>query len=164
MRRFGYLAPPIVFILLIAGTALAQSMALGSCEDDLARLKKRASDASDAAQTAKSRLDDLDECQRYPETYDTFHNGCRNRRSDYESAVNELQSNLDDVDTSLRSVQDSCGYDFTLGKMTSAQAAQRSLCRSYKRLISLGIGTSNVFAQCKPQMGDEWCKACLGLK
>jgi hypothetical protein len=164
MRRFGYLALPILFILLATGTAMAQSLALGSCEDELDRLKKRATDASEAAETAKSKLDDLDECRRYPETYDLLHDGCRSRRSDYESAMDDLQSNLDDIDSSLRSVQDSCGYNFSLKTMSSADAAQRSLCRSYKRLMSLGVSPSDVLKQCKPQMGDNGCKACLDSK
>lgn len=153
-----------IFILLVTGTALAQSVSLGSCQDDLDSLKHKASDASDAAASAKSKLDDLDQCRENPDIYDVFHDGCRNRRSDYESAIGDLQSSLDDVDTALHSVQSSCGYDFTLGKMTSVEAAQRSLCRSYRRLAALGVGANNAVQQCKPQMGEEWCKACLGLK
>jgi hypothetical protein len=69
---------------------------------------------------------------------------CRSVRSDYESARTELESKMEDLDSRLRSVQDSCGYEFTLNRMSSSEAAQQRmaaaqqrLCASYKRLVGL---------------------------
>jgi hypothetical protein len=104
------------------------------------------------------------ECRENPDVYDLFHDGCRNRRSDYESALGDLESKMDDLDTRLHSVQSSCGYEFTLNKLSGPGAAQRSLCKSYRRFAGLGINAENVMLTCKPNMGEQWCKACLGLK
>ncbi len=90
--------------LLMAVTAVGQPVDLDSCQDDLDRLRRRSADASEAADKAKSRLSDLNSCKDNPEVYDIWHNGCRTLRSDYESAIGDLRSSMDDVDSSLHSV------------------------------------------------------------
>jgi hypothetical protein len=132
----------LICVLLFAAASislLATSIStsdLDSCQSDLDGLRRIAADASEDAR-AKSK--DLDECRENPDVYDLFHDGCRNRRSDYESALGDLESKMDDLDTRLHSVQSSCRYDFTLNKLSGPEAAQRSLCKSYRRFIGLGI-------------------------
>ena len=74
------------------------------------------------------------------------HYSCRSQRSDYESALTDLESKMDDLDSRLRSVQTSCGYEFTINRMSAVEASQRRLeaakhrlCTSIKGLISLGM-------------------------
>ena len=153
--------------VLLTASSLAfgqQSLDLDSCQDDLETLGKRASDASEAAESAKDKLNDLSECRENPDLYDLLRDGCQSLRSDYESAIGDLADSMDDVDTSLRSVQSSCGYEFTLNTIKPTEAAQRRLCNSYRKLVSLGISSQAVLQECKSHMTELWCKTCLDLK
>jgi hypothetical protein len=71
---------------------------------------------------------------------------------------------MDDLDSRLHSVQSSCGYEFTINRMSSLEAAQRRLCASYKKLIRSGAPPDKLLQVCKANMDEQWCKACLGLK
>lgn len=151
-------------ILTASPAAHAPSLDLESCHDDLDRLRRTASDASDAAEDAKSKFDEFEDCRRDPELHDLLGNGCRSRRSEYQSALSDLESKMDDLDSRLHSVQSSCGYEFTLNRMSSLEAAQHRLCTSYKKLIRSGMTPDLALRMCKANMDEQWCKACLGLK
>jgi hypothetical protein len=158
-------------ILTAAPAAHAPLLELDSCHDDLDRLRRTASDASDAAEDAKSKFDEFEDCRRDPELHDLSGNGCRSRRSDYQSAVSDLESKMDDLDSRLRSVQSSCGYEFSINRMSAVdasqrrlEAARRRLCGSLKELIGLGAPPYDVLQTCKANADEQWCKACLGLK
>jgi len=158
-------------ILMAAPAAHAPILELDSCHDDLDRLRRTASDASDSAEDAKSKFDEFETCRRNPDFHDLRGDGCRSRKSDYQSALNDLESKMDDLDSRLHSVQSSCGYEFSINKMSSSEAAgrrqegaERRLCASYKGFIGLGMTPDNVLQMCKANMGVQWCKACLGLK
>ncbi len=158
--------------ILTAGRAAhTPVLELDSCHDDLDRLRRTASDASDAAEDAKSKSDEFEACKRDPEFHDLLGDGCRSRKSDYQSALGDLESKMDDLDSRLHLVQSSCGYEFSINRMSSLeaaqrrqQAAQRRLCASYKGFIGLGMTSANVLQMCKANMDLQWCKACLGLK
>jgi hypothetical protein len=158
-------------ILTAALPARAPLLELDSCHDDLDRLRRTASDASDAAEDAKSKADDFDDCRRDPELHDLLGDGCRSRRSDYESALSDLESKMDDLDSHLQSVQSSCGYEFTINRMSAVEASQRRLeaskrrlCASLKELVSLGMPPDKALQMCKANADEQLCKACLGLK
>lgn len=151
-------------ILTAARAARAPVLELDSCHDDLDRLRRTASDASDSAEDAKSKFDEFEACRRDPEFHDLMGDGCRSRRSKYQSALSDLESKMDDLDSRLHSVQSSCGYEFSINRMSSLEAAQRRLCASYKGFIGLGMTPDNVLQMCKANMDVQWCKACLGLK
>jgi hypothetical protein len=140
-----------------------------SCHDDLDRTRRASSDASEAADDVKSKQDDFEECKHDPQTYDLLGDGCRSRRSDYQSAVSDYESKIDDLDSRLRDVQSSCGYEFTINRMSSMDAskqrldgAKQRLCTSYKNFLPT-LSPQNVLQLCKAQMGDDWCKSCLGI-
>jgi hypothetical protein len=78
----------------------------------------------------------VDDCRRDPELHDLLGDGCRSRRSVYQSALSDLESKMDDLDSRLDSVQSSCGYEFTLNRMSSLEAAQHRLCTSYRRFVA----------------------------
>ena len=144
---------------------------LDSCHDDLDRLRRTASDASEAAEDADSKRRDFDDCEQ-----DT--DSCRSRRSDYESALGDLESKMDDVDSRLRSVQSSCGYEFTINRMSAGEASQRQLeastrrleasklrlCTSMQGLLSMGMTPAAALQMCKTNTDEQFCKACLGIK
>lgn len=158
--------------ILAAAPALhAPLLELDSCHDDLDRLRRTASDASDAAEDAKSKFDEFDDCRRDPEFHDPMGDGCRSRRSDYESALSDLESKMDDLDSRLGSVQSSCGYEFTINRMSPVEASQRHLeaakrrfCNSVNKLMLPGMTPNDVLRICKANADEQTCKACLGLK
>jgi hypothetical protein len=140
-----------------------------TCHDDLDRSRRAASDASDAAEYVKSKKEDFEQCQSDRETYDLMGDGCQSRRSDYSSAVSDYDSKMDDFDSRLRDVQSSCGYDFTINRMSPLEAskqrmdsANQRLCASYRNFMPL-LTPENVVKLCKAQMQEEWCKSCLGM-
>lgn len=154
-------------ILTLAPAAHAPLRELDGCHDDLDQLRRTASDASDASEDAESKRGEFEDCRRDPE----LHDGCTSQRSDYESARSDLESKMDDLDSGLRSVQTSCGYEFTINRMSAVEASQRRLeaarrrlCTSIRRLISLGMTPINALRMCRANTDEQLCKACLGLK
>jgi hypothetical protein len=165
----------IAIALLSIGTAArAPLVDFDSCHDDLDRVRRAASDASDAAEEAQSKRRDIEDCTQDSES----RQGCHSQQSDYQSAVGDLESDMDDLDSRLRSVQASCEYEFTINLMSSSDASQRKLkssqrrleasrqrlCVSLKGLMSLGATPQAALQVCKTNMAEELCKACLGLK
>lgn len=85
---------------------------------------------------------------------------------------------MDDLDSRLRSVQTSCAYEFTINRISDAEAAKRHLeasqhrldaskrrfCDSIYKLISLGMTPDNALKMCKANADEQLCKECLGLK
>lgn len=164
-------AATLCTVLITAIVAQTPAISLDSCHDDLDQLRKKASEASETADDAKSKREDLDDCRRDPEIYDLMHDNCRSVALDYESAVNDLEDKMDDVDSRLRSVQDSCGYQFTINKLNSYEAAQgrleaskRRLCASYHHLIDLGVPRDSALQACKAHGDEQWCRLCLSSK
>ena len=164
-------------LLLTCIAAEAPGRDWDSCHDELDRTRRAASDASDAAEEAQSKLSDLENCRRDPDTYDLMGDGCRSRRStyesavgDYESVVGDFESKMEDLDSRLDSTQSECEYEFTLNRVSSSDAANqrlgaanRRLCSSYKRLMPL-LTPQNVLDMCKKNMSEQWCKSCLGIQ
>jgi len=119
MPKFSFLRQVVIMCgILGVSTTLAQTSttSLDSCHDDLDHLHKAALEAAEAADDAKSKQDEFDDCKRDPETYDLMQDHCRSLAGDNESALNDLESKMDDVDNKLRTVQDSCDYQFTINQ------------------------------------------------
>jgi hypothetical protein len=154
----------IAVTVLFTNVANASEPDLDSCHDDLDGLRSATSDASDAAEAAESKRNDFENCRKFPEIHDLFHDGCRAKRSEYQSSLSDLESTMDDMDSRLQSVQSSCGYGFTLNKVSAVDAAERRLCSSYKRLSAMGLTQDNVLKMCGANMSQEWCKACIGTE
>src|SRR5437667_8049320 len=158
-------------IITAAPAGRGTLLELDSCHDDLDRLRRAASDASDAAEDADSKRKDFEDCKRDPDIYDLMRDGCHGRQSDYQSALSDLESKMDDLDSRLQSVQSSCGYEFSINRLSSLeaaerhqQAAQRRLCVSFQGFLGLGIPPNSVLQMYEKNMDVQWCKACLGLK
>jgi len=154
-------------MLTAAPAARAPLLDLDSCHDDLDRLHRTASDASDAAEDANSKHEEFENCRQDS----SLDRGCGSERSEYESAIGDLESDLDDVDSRLQSVQDSCGYEFSINRISAADASQRRLenarrrlCTSLKQLVALGMTPEKALEMCKTNTNEQWCKACLGTK
>jgi hypothetical protein len=162
---------PEAFKAALAPAPQISSREWGSCQDDLDRTRRASSDASDAAESVKQKQDDFEECRSDPQTHNLLGNGCSGLRSDYESAVTNYESNMDDLDSRLRDVQSSCGYEFTINRMSPLEAsnqrlnaARRRLCTSFKAFVPT-VGLDGALKLCKAQMNGEdvWCKSCLSV-
>lgn len=166
MRNVLKIACCLLCVSIMAPAIVAQApeLDLESCHDDLDTLRRRASDASDAAEEAHSKFEEFDDCRRDPGVYDLLGDGCQSYRTDYKTALGELESAMDDLDTPVHSAQDSCGYEFTVNRMTSLEAAKQRLCASYLRFRNSGMAPTAVLQMCNTHMSDDWCKACIGLK
>ena len=75
------------------------------------------------------------------------------------------------ADSRLHSVQSSCGYEFTINRMSAVEALKRRLeaskrrfCASLNGLVSLGMPPEKALQMCKANADEQLCKACLGLK
>lgn len=171
--RLTSVALTAIFCAVLMTATAAQSPAtnLDRCHDELDHLHKAASEASQAADDAKSKRDDLDDCKQDPEIHDLMHDNCRSMGDDYRSALGDLEGKMDDVDSQLRSVQDSCDYSFTINRLTSLEAAQRRLeaskrrlCASYHHMVDSGMPLEIALRLCKADSDDHWCRQCLGLR
>lgn len=158
-------------ILTNTPSAHAPLLDLDSCHDDLDRVRRQASEASEGAEEAKSKSEEFEDCKRDPDVHDLMGDGCSSKRSDYETALSDLESKLDDLDSRLRSVQTSCGYQFTINRISDVDAAKRHLealnrrfCDSVREFIRLGMTPDNALKLCKANADERACKACLGVK
>lgn len=163
--------PLLALSLFIAGSVLAADWS--SCESDLGRLRRRASDASSSASSVSEEADrmdrkrrDLANCQAYPAVFDLMRDRCNSVRWDYdsartsfESAKSTLESNLGGVDSVLRSVASSCDYTFTVSgysKPTSGDSFCRML-QEYKGRLP----PASLLEMCKKSRSEEECRKCL---
>lgn len=132
-----------------------------SCADDLGRLRRAARDAADVAEQIKSKESDLENCRRFPNTFDLMRDSCKSYASDYESEVSSLQSELDTVESRVRDVSYSCGVD--LGSVRSSAARPSSgnqLCDLYRRYKGR-LPDSKLLQTCKKSMPEQDCRKCL---
>ena len=130
------------------------------CADELDRLRRAARDANDVASTVKSKAQELEDCKRSKPNEDH----CRSELSDYESALSNLESELDTVSRRVKSASSSCGFDLFTGKSTITKPrvsrSPQTLCDvylSYKDKLSLEA----LLQACKKSMSEAECRKCL---
>lgn len=161
---------------LVTATAMAQDWS--SCASDLDDLRRRADDASNVAEETdskqrkfKSAEEELRQCVQFPQVYDLWRDGCRSKRSEYDSArsayrsqLDSLKSALDDVDYKIRSASSSCGYDMTrmLGPAPTVPAGvqrpeQCAVYLRYKGRLPLPA----LLDACSKHMSPDQCRKCL---
>jgi uncharacterized protein (DUF3084 family) len=165
------LATAALIMLTVAPAARPPLLELDSCHDDLDRVRRTSSDASDAAEDAKSKFEEFEDCRRDPQFHDLLGDGCRSRQRDYQSALSDLESQMDDLDSRLWSVRDSCGYEFTINRISAVEASKRRLdasklrlCTSLKGLTNIGMPPDKALQMCRTNADEQWCRECLGLK
>ncbi len=168
----------LLLVTLFAGAMPVYAEDWSSCSSDLDSLRRRASDASSNANDAdsaqrkfKSAEDELRQCVQMPQVYDLFRDGCRSKRSEFESArsdyrnkLQDLKSGLDDVDSKVRSAGSSCSFDFpkVLGPpRTVPQGVQKpEMCAVYLRYKGQ-LPAQSLIDACSKQMPADQCKKCL---
>jgi hypothetical protein len=158
-------------LIRVAGWIVAGSLLVGAdwqgCQRDLEKLRTRASDASDRAastraegETMETKKRELDDCRA------SSRDGCRAQsdsyeatRRQFETAKSNLDSALDDVDSSVRATNRSCGYSFSATSPSSSVGDP--LCWLLQR--SKGhVSTERLMETCKKVgKSEEQCRACL---
>jgi hypothetical protein len=156
-------------LIRVAGWIVAGCLLVGAdwqnCQRDLEKLRARAGEASDRAastrtegatmETKKRELDDCrtsgrDGCRAQSDTYE-------GTRKHFEAAKSNLDSALDDVDSSVRATNRSCGYSRT----SPSSSAGDPICWLLQR--SKGpVSSERLFETCK-KVGktEEECRTCL---
>jgi hypothetical protein len=163
---------PLVGLIVLGSVSVIRAQSASTdwdrCHRELKHTEESTSQASRAAADVSSKLEDYESCRSDPATYDLTHDGCRTRRSDFESAIGDVQSKMEDLDNKLRTVQSSCDYQFTINRMSAvdaakihADAAEQRLCVSYTHLAAMLSGQV-VHQMCTAHQSEDWCKACLG--
>jgi DNA repair exonuclease SbcCD ATPase subunit len=159
-------------------TTLSGAQDWSSCQHDLDRVKRIAQDASDAAEELESlenelrdKKTELQNCFSEPRIYDIYRDRCQSQRAEYEDARQDfshkkarLQDELNALESRLRSIQLSCGYNFTFGAGVPRQSQQQSesstfcsLLQSYKSKLT----SANLLSICTKSMSEEDCRKCL---
>lgn len=152
-------------VWILAGTLLVGAD-WQSCQRDLDKLRSRAGEASDRAastraegatlETKKRELDDCrasgrDGCRTQSDTYE-------GARKQFEAAKSNLDSALDDVDSSVRATNRSCGYSVSTSQSSSASDPVCWLLQRSKGHVS----AERLMETCKKVgKSDEQCRACL---
>lgn len=158
--------PLLIFlgIIIFSSSPSAYAVEWSICADDLDSLRRGARDASDAAQNLASKSDELQNCLKYPDTYDLTGDKCQSLQWDYDSALSNLESELSTVNRRLHSVQASCGFQFYLGSSLGSKTNQTpELCqlyRSYKGKLPI----AQLLETCKQSAPESECKKCLDIK
>ncbi len=166
MSSTAFLRFAVLIGSLAALLSAASAADWGSCAYDLDRLRRAVRDAADKANDVKSKAEELENCRLFPSTFDYMRDRCRSIAFDYQSAVNSLESELSMVDSRIRSVRLSCGYNF--GDLRSPVGAPQQsyrdrLCelyRSYKGKVPL----EGLLKICEQSMSEAECKKCLELE
>jgi hypothetical protein len=158
-------------IVRVSGWILASFLLLGadwhSCQSELEKLRGRATEASDRAsstrsasvtmETKKRELGDCrasapDGCRTLSDVYDEA-------RKQFQAAKRDLDSALDDVDSSMRATNRSCDYSFS--STGTSSSANDPVCWLLQR--SKGhVSRERLMDTCKKVgKSEEQCRACL---
>lgn len=122
----------LFFILVFSPFFFIYSIDLGTCADDLDNLKKASSEAADAADEAEDAKEEFENCKNFPDTYDLLEDGCKNLANEYKDKINDLKNALDDVKRRIRSVNYSCGVDFSMVDYGSNSSKSESYKKNNK--------------------------------
>jgi hypothetical protein len=151
----------ILFLTATLAASGASAIDLGSCADDLDRLRRAASDATDKANDAKTKQEELQTCKNDSYSYDRNYDGCRSKASYFQSAAGDLKSELDTIDSRLRSIRSSCGYDLTMRQRDPSTGDEYcDMIRGYRKRLPY----QNLVAICSQSMAEDDCRKCLAFK
>jgi hypothetical protein len=154
--------------LFALGLTFASAFAIDfdDCQDELDSLQRAASDASESAEVAHSKKEKYENCRRDPETFDLMQDRCRSIASDYQRAANDLASELDTVNSRIRSSASSCEYKLNTIAGSARQATRGTgdrycdMIRDYRGKLPY----DTLVKTCSNSMSADECKKCLAFK
>ena len=95
-----------------------------------------------------------DRCRSQADEYE-------NARSQFQSEKDSLDSALDDVERSVRSVSDSCDYSFTgSGSKPGRTRGAVSWCQLFQRYKGR-LSPTMLMETCRKSHSEDECKKCL---
>jgi hypothetical protein len=168
----------VIVVCLILLQTICKAEDWSSCADDLDSLRRASRDAADAAEQAESarqefesKKDELQNCIDFPEIYDLLQDYCQSARwdyesakSDYRSALSNLEVELDTVISRFRSLGWSCEINIpssSTGKQQSSKSNRTcQMLKSYRGKFPDNI----LFDLCKKYMSGKECRECLQIK
>lgn len=152
----------LVSLLTVVVTSAVLAADWDSCADDLDRLRRATRDAADKASDVKSKAEEFENCRRYPDVYDLWRDGCRSKGSEYQSAVRDLESELSTVDSRIRSVRFSCGYDLgsTASPRLHSPETGNQVCDLYRSYLGR-LPLDALLKTCLRSMSETDCRKCL---
>jgi len=150
----------LTLTLLLASTT-AFSADWGSCADDLDRLRRASRTAADVAEQVKSKASDLENCRRFPGSYDLLRDRCQSRATDYEGEVSRLKLELATMNFIVRSASSSCEVDLgsARGGVSKPSTGNRQ-CDAYRTYKGL-IPDATLMQICTKSLSEQECKKCL---
>ena len=98
----------------ISGAAETGMINIETCADDLGNLQLLTSDASEQAIKTNRTFSEKEECKNHIDDHDHGEERCDNLEADYQSDIFELRDDLRELESRLRTIQRSCGFDFIL--------------------------------------------------
>ena len=153
-------------VALFFATPFIYAADWNSCVDGLDRLRRGSRAATAAAAQVKSKYEEIENCRRFPDVYDLMRDRCRSKVLDYQSAVSSLQSELSTVDSRIRSVRSSCGYNLSTleappsivpGPTGSTQPRICSVMQSYRGLFP----DDQLLQICLMSAPESECRKCF---
>jgi hypothetical protein len=171
----------LVFSSLQISAAKAQNWT--GCSSDLDDLRRRAADASSLARETGEKFDrlkyaeeELRSCVQFPQIHDQLKDGCNYKRSDYDNArsqyqsqLQSLKSGLNDIDSKVRNSNSSCNADLAgvtgvvVLPIIPAGVQNRELCAVVLRnRANLPVATS--IDICTKFMSRDQCSKCLSTQ
>ena len=127
-EKLAILLSVLLILFMFSAGSAGDSEDGGDCVRELDRLKEAASDAAHAAEKAESarqhmesKKQELEYCLRFPDIYswpdpscDSIRWSYASAKENYQSALSDLESKLDVLAATIRSVESSCGVQFSL--------------------------------------------------
>jgi hypothetical protein len=157
------LALLVWFGLISTGTVAADWQ---GCADDLDHLRNASHDAFDVANKVKSISDDVANCKKYPDIFDRLRDGCLSVTASYQTAIGNLETELNRVESRIHSVNSSCGTG--LPAIATPVDTKSNNPNSWNRLCELfrsykdALPPATLMKTCAQSMPDAECLKCLG--
>ena len=126
------------------------------CANALHQAQRTANTLRDLVQTLASREEGVRNCTKFPEIYDVLRDRCEHLRRDHETALGSYKGEMDELNTRVRAVQDSCGVEFSLGvapRSASGQGepAQALIRQAQRRLKAAGFNPGSTDGHLGPR-------------
>lgn len=167
----------LIILFLITSSAVCLEEELIGCVEDLDRLGKAVSDASKAAEEAESAREELESkkgelknCIDNPDVASpTWDNGqslrleCEALGKNHKEKVKKLEAALNVLVSKIKSVEWSCGVQFSDNSAGKSKDIVNVNCEIFKSLKEK-IPIKELFDLCKKSMSEAECKKCLEIE
>ena len=166
----------VVLGLMCSLTLAAQDW--DSCASELDDLRSRARDGEDQAREVADAKDEVDSkreelqsCLSFPDIFDWLQDGCQSHRSDLDTALDDLESEISNlhyelgrVSRTINSIESYCGLEIVRRTSITERRQPKTvnpLCPTLRRL-GARLTRQQLRELCFRYMTKSDCRACLG--